>query len=226
MDMPMHHPDGVPEVTAPPAPSIQVTDAEAIQSLVDTLKGESSASQAILRWWFIMGFIATSDLQTSNDLNENLMSPLLNSDFDDDLLTTPTLGSADMSANILTSLLLDDYSGDSFKEFSPIFFSDPSIYEQYKPAPPQPEFDGMFRISSTTPLLNSALFSTFGQSVHLPFQPLWKAMLPAHARTSPQSLILVDAPTQPRKYFMPSPTSRKGVPATWVRRCSHQAAFG
>ena len=215
----------VSEDTAPPAPSIQVTDAEAIQSLMDVLKGELSASRALLRWWLIMGFIATPDLQASNDLNEYLTSPLLDSP-DDDLLTTPALGSADMSADILTSPLLDDYSGDSFEEFSPLFFSDPAIYEQHKPAP-QPEFDGMFKISPTTPLLDSPLSSPFEQSVHSPLQPRRKVNATGTRKNiTSESLVPVDAPTQPRKYLTPSTTSRKTVPAAWARKRSRQAAFG
>ena len=68
---------------------------------MDMLKGESFASQALLRWWLIMGFIAMPDLQASNDLSEYLTSPLLDSPDDDSL--PPALSSANMSANILTS---------------------------------------------------------------------------------------------------------------------------
>jgi len=223
------HTPGVPEDTAPVAPSVDVTDAEAIQSLMDVLKGESSASQALLRWWLIMGFIATPDLQASNDLNEYLTSPLLDSP-DDDLLTTPAFGSADMSAEILTSPLLDDYAGDSFGEFPPLFFDDHAIYEQPKPEPPlssQTEFEGMYKISPTTPFLDSPLSSPFEHSIHSPLPPRRKpAATGTRKNIVPEALVPVDAPTQPRKYLTPSVTSRKSVPAAFARKRSRHTAFG
>ncbi|KIK90902.1 hypothetical protein PAXRUDRAFT_658625 [Paxillus rubicundulus Ve08.2h10] len=76
--------------TAPVTTVPQVSDADAIQSLMDVLK-------------------ATPELQMSNDLNEYLTSPLIDSPFDDDLLTTPAIGSADMHADILTSPLIGDF---------------------------------------------------------------------------------------------------------------------
>lgn len=197
---------GVPEDTAPP---VDVTDAEAIQSLMDVLK-------------------ATPDLQASNDLNEYLTSPLLDSP-DDDLLTTPAFGSADMSAEILTSPLLDDYAGDSFGEFPPLFFDDHAIYEQPKPEPPLPsqaEFEGMYKISPTTPFLDSPLSSPFENSVHSPLPRRKPAATGTRKNIVPEALVPVDAPTQPRKYLTPSVTSRKSVPAAFARKRSRQTAFG
>ncbi|KAL4081164.1 hypothetical protein J3A83DRAFT_4084898 [Scleroderma citrinum] len=204
------HAHDVPEDTAPAAPLHDVTDAETIQSLIDVLK-------------------ATPDLQASNDLNEYLTSPFLESP-DDDLLTTPAIGSADMSAEILTSPLLDDFAGDSFGDF-PSLFGD-SIYEQAKPqpefhAPSQPNFDGMYQLSPTSPFLDSPLSSPFEHSIHSPLPPRHKAAVTGTRKNvTPDSLVPVDAPTQPRKYLTPSATSRKAVPAVWARKRSRQAAFG
>ena len=223
------HAPTVSEDMAPAVPPVDVTEAEAIQSLMDVLKGESSANKALLRWWLIMGFIATPDLQASNDLNEYLTSPILDSP-DDDLLTTPAFGSADMSAEIFTSPLLDDYAGDSFGDFPPLFYGDPAIYEQSKPEPPapsHPDFDDMYKISPTTPLLDSPLSSPFENSVHSPLLPRRKAAATGTRKNvMPESLVPVDAPTQPRKYITPSVTSRKPVPAAFARKRTRQTAFG
>ncbi|TFK34227.1 hypothetical protein BDQ12DRAFT_567877, partial [Crucibulum laeve] len=43
---------------------------------------------------------------------------------------------------------------------------------------------------------------------------------------TPETLVPLDAPTQPRRYVMPSATSRKEVPAVFARKRGRSAAFG
>ena len=43
---------------------------------------------------------------------------------------------------------------------------------------------------------------------------------------TPESLIPIDAPTQPRNYIAPSSTSRKAVPAVFARKRARSAALG
>lgn len=45
-------------------------------------------------------------------------------------------------------------------------------------------------------------------------------------KITPESLIPIDAPTQPRVYKTPSATSRKEVPALFARKRSRSQAFG
>ncbi|KAG1728522.1 uncharacterized protein EDB91DRAFT_1060517 [Suillus paluster] len=187
------------------------SDAEAIQTLMDV-------------------FGATPELTMSNDLNEYLTSPLLDSPFDDELLTTPAFGSADINADILTSPLLDDF-GDSFGEL-PSLFGD--FYPPSKTAescqPPQPNFDEMYRISPGTPLLDTPMLDTpFESPLDTPADhSLARRTVVTGTRKNitPESLVPIDAPTQQRKYLTPSATSRKEVPAVFARKRARTAAFG
>ncbi|KAK0202179.1 hypothetical protein DFS33DRAFT_1352862 [Desarmillaria ectypa] len=43
---------------------------------------------------------------------------------------------------------------------------------------------------------------------------------------TPETMVPLDAPTQPRRYVIPSATSRKEVPATFARKRSRSAALG
>ncbi|KAH0585787.1 hypothetical protein H2248_007080 [Termitomyces sp. 'cryptogamus'] len=43
---------------------------------------------------------------------------------------------------------------------------------------------------------------------------------------TPEALVPVDAPTQPRKYVLPSATSRKELPSVFARKRSRSTAFG
>jgi hypothetical protein len=130
------------------------SDAEAIKTLMDVFSGELY-SPATLAW--LTQHPATPDLTMSNDLNEYLTSPLMDSPFDE-LLTTPAFGSAD-SANILTSPLLDDFGGDSYGELPSLFGDFSSMYAPSKTAQPhnlsQPNFDDMYQISPETPMLDT-----------------------------------------------------------------------
>jgi hypothetical protein len=202
--------------SAPVAAAPEVSDADAIQSLMDVLK-------------------ATPELQMSNDFNEYLTSPLIDSPLDDDLLTTPALGSADMRADILTSPLMGDFGGDSFGEFPSLFGEfDGAIYQSKLqnelPAPHQPNFDAMYQISPNTPFLDSPGSSPFETSVHkpvpLPSSRRKVSVTGTRKNITPEALVPIDAPTQPRKYLTPSATSRKEVPAVFARKRARTAAFG
>ncbi|KAH7885467.1 hypothetical protein F5I97DRAFT_1396439 [Phlebopus sp. FC_14] len=192
-----------------------VSDADAIQSLMDVLK-------------------ATPELQMSNDLNEYLTSPLIDSPQDDDLLTTPAIGSADMNADILTSPLMGDFAGDSFGEFPSLFgeFNDAIYQPKHSELPPlsgQPDFDGMYKISPNTPFIDTPTSSPFqisGRTSSLPSTRRKSSATGTRKNITPESLVPVDAPTQARKYLTPSATSRKEVPAVFARKRARNAAFG
>ncbi|KAH7924523.1 hypothetical protein BV22DRAFT_1105423 [Leucogyrophana mollusca] len=204
--------DSAPSVSAP-----QGFDADAIQAVMDVFK-------------------ASPDLQMANDLNEYLTSPLIDSPLDDELLTTPAIGSADMNADILTSPLMGDYGGESFDEFPSLFGDYPAIYPQSKPrhevALPQPpplDFDAMYAISPTTPFLDTPDASPFQGGVHRPEPPPPRRKSGANGtrkNITPAALVPIDAPTQARKYVTPSATSRKAVPAVFARKRARSQAFG
>ncbi|KAG2046573.1 hypothetical protein BDR06DRAFT_964917 [Suillus hirtellus] len=183
------------------------SDAEAIQTLLDV-------------------FGATPELTNSNDLNEYLTSPLIDSPFDDELLTTPAFGSADINADIFTSPLLDDFGGDSFGELPSLF---ESIYPPCKPTESYPlptNFDELYQMSPDTPMINTPFESPLDSPAnHRP--PQRKAAVTGTRKNiTPEALVPIDAPTQQRKYLTPSATSRKEVPAVFARKRARTAAFG
>ncbi|KAG1860149.1 hypothetical protein DFJ58DRAFT_779634 [Suillus subalutaceus] len=141
------------------------------------------------------------------DLNEYLTSPIIDSPFDDELLTTPAFGSADINADILTSPLLDDFGGDSFGELPSLFGDFGTIYPPSKPTEsyhiPEPNFDALYQMSPDTPF-ESPLESPANRP------PQRKvAVTGTRKNITPEALVPVDAPTQQRKYLTPSATSRK-----------------
>lgn len=181
------------------------SDAEAIQTLMNV-------------------FGATPEL-TSNDLNEYLTSPLIDSPFDE-LLTTPGFGSAD-NADILTSPLLDDFGGDSFGELPSLFgdFSYPPSKTTESHHLPQPNFDELYQMSPDTPMLNTPLESPLDSPADR-FPQRKVAVTGTRKNITPEALVPIDAPTQQRKYLTPSATSRKAVPAVFARKRARTAAFG
>lgn len=191
-----------PEDTAPLA--VTPSDAEAIQTLMDV-------------------FAATPELTMSNDLNEFLTSPL----DDDDLLTTPAYGSADISPDIFTSPLLDDFGGDSFGEL-PSLFDDFGTYPSSKPIESyhaEPNLDGLYQMSPGTPMLNTPFESPLDSHANRPLHRK-AAVTGTRKNITPEALVPIDAPTQQRKYLTPSATSRKEVPAVFARKRARTAAFG
>ncbi|EGN93964.1 hypothetical protein SERLA73DRAFT_145018 [Serpula lacrymans var. lacrymans S7.3] len=196
----------------------QMSDAETIQTLMEVLK-------------------ATPELQMSNDFgSEYLTSPLIDSPLDDEMLTTPAMGSADIGADILTSPFLGD-----FHSFGNDYFFDDgnydSLFAEPKPrnefsAPPvlPPNLDEMYSISPATPFLDNSSAESSPQysNVAMPSTSKRRTTAPTGTRRNitPAALVPIDAPTQPRKYVTPSVTSRKEVPAIFARKRARSQAFG
>lgn len=186
------------------------SDAEAIQTLMDV-------------------FGATPELTMSNDLNEYLTSPLIDSPLDDELLTTPAFGSADINADILTSPLLDDFGGGSFGELPSLFDDIGAMYSPCKTTEsyhlPRPNFDDLYQMSPDTPMLNTPIESPYDSPANRP-SARKVAVTGTRKNITPEALVPIDAPTQQRKYLTPSATSRKEVPAVFARKRARTAAFG
>lgn len=186
------------------------SDADAIKTLMDV-------------------FGATPELTMSNDLNEYLTSPLIDSPFDDELLTTPAFGSADLNADVLTSPLLDDFGGDSYGELPSLFNDFGSMYPPSKTPeshnPLLPNLDQMYHISPETPMFDTPSTSHLDTPAYHP--PQRKPNVNGTRKNiTPESLVPIDAPTQQRNYLTPSATSRKAVPAVFARKRARTAAFG
>jgi hypothetical protein len=174
-------------------------------------------------------FPASPDFSPDFPLGEYLTSPWDDSPFDEDL-TTPILGCMDM----LTTPLLDDNSGG---DDMAALFADMPIYdtliskEPTSSTAPLLNTEGMYTMipSPATPALDpSSLYlsprlpSTFHE------QPGRRKIAATGTRKNitPESLVPLDAPTQPRKYTTPSSTSRKELPAVFARKRSRSQALG
>ncbi|KAG6376858.1 hypothetical protein JVT61DRAFT_884 [Boletus reticuloceps] len=218
---------------APVAAATDVTDAEAIRSLMDVLAGSSSLVMHSIKSNSVCFATATPELQMSNDLNEYLTSPLIDSPFDDDLLTTPAVGS-DMHADIMTSPLMGDFGSDSFGEFPSLFGGfDDTAYQVTKPEeeplvfPQLPNIDKMYSLETpNTPFIDSPIASPSNRTVAPLPSTKRKSATGTRKNITPGTLVPVDAPTQSRKYVIPSTTSRKELPATFRRKRLRTAGAG
>jgi len=169
-----------------------------------------------------------------------LTSPWDDSPFDE-LLKTPGLGSMDI--DMLTTPLLDDNSGDNMATL----FADMPIYDMIsvsKDPPcstlslstaPQLDTEGMYTImpSPVSPSLDpSSLYpsprlpTTFTNFSEQPSTDRRKsAATGTRKNITPESLVPLDAPTQPRKYATASSTSRKELPAVFAKKRARSQAF-
>lgn len=182
-------------------------------------------------------FTASPEFSPEFPISDYLTSPWDDSPFDD-MLKTPGLGSTDM--DMLTTPLLDDNSGDPMAAL----FADMPIYDtitvskdqQPSVAPasstaPSLNVEGMYMMPS--PVSPSLDPSFLYPSPRLPTSlyeqtPDRRKTLATGTRKNltPESLVSLDAPTQPRKYATPSSTSRKELPAVFARKRARSQAFG
>lgn len=215
------HVEDTAPVTASPS------DVEVIKTLMDVFGSESFSPATDA--WLTQHPAATPELTMSNDLNEYLTSPMIDSPLDDELLTTPAFGSADNNADILTSPLLDDFGGDPYGELPSLFDDFGAHYPQSKTSESHnllpPNFDYMYQISPETPMFDTPISSPLDSPAYRP--PQRKSNVNGTRKNiTPESLVPIDAPTQQRKYLTPSATSRKAVPAVFARKRARTAAFG
>ncbi|EDR12074.1 uncharacterized protein LACBIDRAFT_293242 [Laccaria bicolor S238N-H82] len=171
-------------------------------------------------------------------------SPYFESPFEE-FLKTPVV--ADSRHEMLSGYLEDmDYSN------GPLFNDEATAIlrqaEQDKPAdvPPQLDLNSLYTMPPETPLLDTFKSPSLYPSPRLPStlsafpSPApSSSSLPSGSTTSrrrttatgtrkgltPESLVPIDAPTQPRKYISPSATSRKELPAIFARKRSRSTAF-
>ena len=207
--------------------------AAAVRALMDVLQGESFGCKCTACAYPLTHSpsscsTATPDLtgSSSDDFSEFLTSPFIDSPFDE--LMTPVVGS-EMDPGIYTSPVMD-WGNSTFSD-EPLFNdaaseSYSSLFSTTKQSAPEVmDTAQMWSISPSTPAL------IFDDS-----PPTGTKPLPASRRkntatgtrknVTPENLVPIDAPTQPRKYATPSATSRKDVPATFARKRARSQAFG
>ncbi|KAH9841677.1 uncharacterized protein C8Q71DRAFT_700622 [Rhodofomes roseus] len=188
---------------------------------------------------------ASPEFQAVADFNDFLTSPM-ESPWDD-FLTTPVVGTDNVGSDMFTSPAIvddDDFDG----------FGGPSLFggsigltggiqgpakadlppPKSVPLPTTDGFDGLYTMPSpTTPALDPASLHSsprvppLAATPSTPGQPLRQGG-PTGTRknVTPDSLVPLDAPIQPRKYVLPSSTSRKEVPAVFARKRARSSAFG
>jgi hypothetical protein len=178
-------------------------------------------------------------MQMLSDMSEYLTSPYDDSPIDDDMLTTPAIGSVDLSADILTSPIMDDWGSGAYD--GPLFNYDLDSYESLFPTSKTPadtepvttvsptlDMNGLWTLSPSTPALDHSNYSSPSTQSNRPL-PLTRrksTVTGTRKNITPESLVPIDAPTQPRKYITPSATSRKLVPTVFARKRARSQAFG
>jgi len=163
-------------------------------------------------------------------MSEYLTSPVDDSP-QEDMLTTPHLGSEMLTSPLLTDTS-DSFDMDLFGGY-PLY--EPLIQKDSSPTVLSGnvlDLDSLYSMSPVTPALNPASLYT---SPHLPTSPSFHDMSTTARRKSsatgtrknvtPDSLVPLDAPTQPRKYAVPSATSRKALPAVFAKKRARSQAF-
>jgi hypothetical protein len=225
--------------TAPIFPPA-VTQEDAVNALMEVLQGDSHCrcTACAVALTPLSSSTASPQLQMSPDFSEYLTSPYDDSPFDDDLLTTPAMGSVDMGADILTSPIIDDWNRGHFDEpifneaFETLFPVSKPLVDTAPPLTVSPAIDldlnGMWTISPQTPSLDQSMFKSPSVQSSKPLPTSRRKVTATGTRknVTPETLVPVDAPTQPRKYITPSSTSRKEVPAVFARKRARSQAFG
>jgi len=201
----------------------------AVDPVVSPMSQDDAAAQAIMN-----ALQASPAFSMDDFLTSPYESPL-----DDDMLTTPALGSTDLSASpdIFTSPALVDMRG-GFDDM-PSLFGDISGYDMFEtkaatshlpsaPSTTSPNFDDLFTMSPESPALDPSSVFPSRESSNAPSSASRRKSQPTGTRknVTPETLVPLDAPIQPRKYVTPSQTSRKELPATFARKRARSQAFG
>ncbi|KAJ7575552.1 hypothetical protein C8J56DRAFT_974856 [Mycena floridula] len=164
-------------------------------------------------------------------------SPLLESPWDtpyDDFATSP-LDDSPFQDFLTTPVIqdLDPASIESYDASLPLFGgNDMAMYESSAPVavkPKMPETEKLYTISPGTPSLDpTSLYPSprMPTTTTLPATRRKSSATGTRKNITPESLVPIDAPTQPRKYVLPSATSRKEVPAVFAKKRSKSMAFG
>ena len=235
-----------PTETVPNDDGNNVDHGAAVQALMEVLQGEHDdyvQRTDLLTMSYVDSRPASPEFQTVADFSDFLTSPM-ESPWDD-FLTTPVVGSVDIGSEMFTSPVIAD--GDDFDSYDdrPLF-GDPLVLSapvrdppkadaaapKAAPLPPSANFDGLYTMPSpSTPALDPASLHPSPRAPPMaapPTPPSRRRNGPTGTRKNitPETLVPLDAPIQPRKYVTPSSTSRKEVPAVFARKRARSSAFG
>jgi hypothetical protein len=191
----------------------------------------------------------TPDLTSSPDFNDFGDDFLITSP-ENDFLTTPVIGEDD----VLTGMFDDEGGGSLFPiiDYGSAIYSQQSL-EKPCPQPVIPDMHNLYTMTPESPALHdfspsidpASLFlsphiptSTFPSPALtsvpstpvIPTMPRSSSRLPSGATgtrkgVTPEALVPIDAPTQPRKYVTPSATSRKEIPSVFAKKRARSVAF-
>ena len=127
--------------------------------------------------------------------------------------------------------------GDDFDNMPSLFGS--AAFEGYEPKEtvgshlspsdlPLPDMDDMYKISPGTPVIDDPSVQLSLHADDSSTFPTRRKSAPTGTRknVTPESLVPHDAPIQPRKYRIPSATSRKELPATFARKRARTSTPG
>lgn len=173
-------------------------------------------------------------------MSEYLTSPVDDSP-QDDMLTTPHLGSDIITPHLENDMLTSPYLSDAGDSFDMNLFGGLPLYEPFlQKDPPSAvlpgnalDLDDLYSITSpVTPSLNiSSVFPSPQTPASPAFVPSRTVVQRKSAATgtrknvTPETLVPLDAPTQPRKYTTPSATSRKELPAVFAKKRARSQAL-
>ncbi|KAK0187657.1 hypothetical protein F5146DRAFT_1060006 [Armillaria mellea] len=223
------------------APMLTVTPADLLATAGDDFSEELGSSPI---------FKDLDEFPSSNFLTGAGTSPLLDtpysdtydsfetSPFDtplDSFLTTPIFQDGDVP-------LISDTDEPMFRSYEELMAA-PAPSPASVKAPQLPDMTKLYTMSPTSPAVDFIDPASVYPSPHLPVEqsPLPLSSAAAHPtkptprkssatgtrkNITPETMVPLDAPTQPRRYVIPSATSRKEVPATFARKRSRSAALG
>lgn len=213
-----------PRATSPPE------DDAAAKAILEVLEG--TVDTLLPRYFPIKPPPASPSYKVEHELSAYLTSPLIDSPWEEDFLTTPALlPGGDMGIDILASpALLDDdevYTNDPLfgddSLFEPLTFEKLNIDRRGLPldslsSRPSSDLPGS-PTSSTSPTSYTSGRCKKSAGKQATKSARRKSM-PTGTRknVTPESLIPVDAPIQGRKYVAESATSRKELPAVFARK--------
>lgn len=230
-----------PNMDLPPAGSgMTVEDAAAAESIVQSMLGTSPAA---LHTGSDSMTHTDGSCRTATPWSEFLTSPF-ESPFDDSPLETPFQSSAGLDDFLTSPAVADFYPDHQFFPDLPLL-SNPSAGDAHLDAPKMSvasmqsystplmqDYDNFYDTSPYTPSLDA--HSNFPNSPESPLPPSSskasrsQKQMPTGTRknVTPDALVPVDAPTQPRTYVTESTTSRKALPAVFMRKRQRAVAFG
>lgn len=232
LSMISRNPEDTQNVDQSPAAATPLMDMElapideaaaAAQSVVDLLCSESSDEEAVLP-----EYMTNPDI-SGPEWNDYLTSPYDESPFEK-LLETPALGTSELDFFTSPVVASADTSLQQNQQDLQLFPSLPEPNDKMTvsrmPPPPQTtpsSFDGLFTMSPYTPSLdplslNSPAIMDSPGNMDRPLRSRSKAPTGTRKGVTPETLVPLEAPTQPRNYNGPSATARKALPAVFARK--------